>query len=210
MRLFVATSNAGKLRDFAHAAKAYGDVEILPLPGMSGIAVPEEDADTFEGNARIKALAYGALLPGEIVIADDSGIVVPGLGGLPGVRSARYAEDEGFVGAGSLDERNLACLLDRAGGLEERGAFYVCVLTAAQEGRIVATAEGRVDGRLLREPKGAGGFGYDPIFLVGETGRTMAELGMEERMGFSHRGRALAAMIGRLKPCDAKIAQSHR
>src|ERR1700728_3054365 len=117
MRLFVATSNAGKLRDFAFAAGTFAGVELRPLAGLERIAAPAEDAETFEGNALIKARAYSALAPGEIVVADDSGMVVEGLGGAPGVRSARYAEDEGFQGAGSVDEQNLDCLLERAAGL---------------------------------------------------------------------------------------------
>jgi XTP/dITP diphosphohydrolase len=198
MVLYVATSNSGKLRDFAVAAKAFANVELRPLPGLERIAAPVEDAETFEGNALIKAQAYSALAPGEIVVADDSGIVVPGLGGAPGVRSARYAEDEGFAGAGTVDARNLDCLLERAAGLQDRVAAYVCVLAAVRDGEEIASGEGRVDGELLRARRGAGGFGYDPIFLLPELGLTMAEVDMETRMSVSHRGRALADLLHRL------------
>jgi XTP/dITP diphosphohydrolase len=197
MRLFVATSNAGKLRDFAHAADAFADVELRPLQGLERIAAPVENAETFEGNALIKARAYSALAPGEIVVADDSGIVVPALGGAPGVRSARYAEDEGFAGAGSVDERNLDCLLERAAGLQDRAAAYVCVLAAVRDGELIATGAGRVEGELLRSRRGAGGFGYDPIFLLPELGLTMAEVDMQTRLRWSHRGRALADLLAR-------------
>jgi len=195
MVLYIATSNPGKLRDFAAAAGAFADVELHPLPGLKWIAAPVEDAETFEGNALIKARAYAVSAPGEIVVADDSGIVVPGLGGAPGVRSARYAEDERFHGEGSVDERNLDCLLERAAGLQDRAAAYVCVLTAVHDGKLIATGEGQVEGELLRARRGVGGFGYDPIFLLPELGLTMAEVDMETRMGLSHRGRALVDLV---------------
>ncbi len=204
MKLYVATSNPGKLRDFAFAASAFADVEILPLPNLGSIDAPEETADTFLGNATIKALAYSALLPGEIVIADDSGIVVPALGGEPGVRSARYAEDRGFTHPGTADERNLACLLGRAKGLGETPAFYTAVLAAARGGGVIATAAGRVDGVLLGIPRGTGGFGYDPIFYLPELGVTMAEIDAQTRLTVSHRGRALVGLLERLRPSEAK------
>ena len=198
MIFYVATSNAGKLRDFAHAARTFADVELRPLHRLERIAAPVEDADTFEGNALIKARGYSALAPGEIVVADDSGIVVAGLGGAPGVRSARYAEDEGFQGEGSVDERNLDCLLEKAAGLQDRAAAYVCVLAAVRDGELIATGEGRVEGALLRKRRGVGGFGYDPIFLLPEPGLTMAEVDIETRLQMSHRGRALADLVPRL------------
>ncbi len=199
MVLYVATSNAGKLRDFAFAAGAFSDLEVKPLEGLERVAAPVEDAETFEGNALIKARAYSALAPREIVVADDSGIVVRGLGGAPGVRSARYAEDEGFQSVGSVDERNLDCLLERAAGLEDRAAAYVCVLAAMRDGELIASGEGRVVGKLLRSRRGTGGFGYDPIFLLPELGLTMAEVDMETRLKWSHRGRALLHLLGRLR-----------
>ena len=198
MRLFIATSNPGKLRDFAFAAQAFPRVQILPLPNLGSIPSPDETADTFMGNAVIKALAFGALAPGEIVVADDSGIVVSALGDEPGVRSARYAEDQGFQYAGTADERNLECLLDRTRGLAQPAAYYTAVLAVARGGKVIATAEGRVDGVLLAARSGAGGFGYDPVFFLPELGLTMAEIDAATRLKVSHRGRALVALIERL------------
>jgi XTP/dITP diphosphohydrolase len=199
MRLYIATSNPGKLRDFAYAAAAFPQVEILPLPGLDRIPPPEETADSFEGNALIKALAYGQLAPDEIVVADDSGISVRGLGGAPGVRSARYAEDEGFYVPGdptaSMDARNNACLLDRAAKLRYRDVSYLCVLAAVRNGELLATGTGELEGRLGLEPLGADGFGYDPIFEVLELSRTMGQLEPEIRLRISHRGRALVKLV---------------
>ena len=200
MRLYVATSNPGKLRDFAHAAAAFPQVEIVPLPGLGYISAPEEDADTFLGNALIKARAYSQLAPGENVLADDSGISVPALGGAPGVRSARYAEDEGFHAPGTPDERNLACLLARTAHLRPaaRIAHYTCVLAAVRNGRLLATGTGELHGTLLTAPRGDHGFGYDPIFLIPSLSLTMAEIDPETRLRLSHRGQALIALLCRL------------
>jgi XTP/dITP diphosphohydrolase len=210
MRLYIATSNPGKLRDFAHAARAFPHVEILPLPGLNEIPAPDETADTFLGNATIKALAYGALLPHEIVLADDSGIVVPALNGKPGVRSARYADDEGFKQPGTTDARNLNCLLANTAHLHQPPAHYTAVLAAARQGQILATAEGRVDGTLLAAPRGTGGFGYDPIFHLPELNLTMAEIDPATRLRVSHRGRALVSLLSILDPSLTVIAQSER
>jgi XTP/dITP diphosphohydrolase len=205
MRLYIATSNPGKLSDFAHAAQAFPQVEILPLPGLNEIDAPDETADTFLGNATIKALAYGALLPGELVVADDSGILVPALNGEPGVRSARYADDRGFTGTGSTDERNLNCLLAHTAHIEQPAAHYTAVLAAARDGQIVASAEGRVDGTLLAAPRVTGGFGYDPIFHLPELALTMAEIDPDTRLRISHRGRALVALLHRIEAQTGKI-----
>jgi len=202
MLLYVATSNPGKLRDFAHAAIAFADVTLAPIPNLASIPTPVEDAPTFEGNASIKARAYAQLVPDEIVIADDSGISVPALGGAPGVRSARYAEDEGFESSGTPDERNLACLLSRTAHLQPaaRIAHYTCVLAAVRNGRLLATGNGELHGTLLTAPRGDKGFGYDPIFLIPSLGLTMAEIDPETRLRLSHRGQALIALLCRLNP----------
>jgi XTP/dITP diphosphohydrolase len=195
-RLFVASSNKGKLRDFAIAAR--GEVNLLPLPGLEAIAAPDEDEDTFEGNARIKATYYSLFAPGEMVIADDSGLEVDVLRGAPGVRSARYAEDMKFVVEGSVDERNNACLMAALAGVEGRGGRYRCALVAARDGVVVAVGDGTVAGRILALPQGSGGFGYDPYFWAeGATG-SMAEIGDAERMELSHRGRALRDLLLKL------------
>ena len=206
MNLFVATSNAGKLRDFAHAAGAFPDVKIAPLAGLGRIGAPDETAETFEGNALIKALAYGTLAPGEIVIADDSGIAVRGLDGAPGVRSARYADDVGFVGQGSTDQRNMACLLERTAKLRYKDVSYVCSLVAVRGGEVLATGFGELQGRLMDAPRGTNGFGYDPIFEVLELGQTMAEVDADTRLRMSHRGRALVSLIKKLQVPAARGA----
>jgi len=198
MHLYVATSNPGKLRDFAHAAQAFPNVTISPLPRTETIPAPEETADTFEGNALIKALAYSTLAPNEIVLADDSGIVVRGLNGAPGVRSARYADDENFLGEGTADERNMACLLDRSAKLRYRDVSYACSLAAVRHGELLATGFGELQGRLMDAPRGSDGFGYDPIFEVLELNRTMAEVDPDTRLRMSHRGRALVNLIKKL------------
>lgn len=195
--LFVATTNAGKLRDFRAAVEA-NLLALEPLPGIAAIPAPIEDADTFEGNARLKAVAYSRYLSGEIVLADDSGIEVDALGGSPGVYSARYAEREGYGGrpGDSADRRNNACLLDRLKGVPAgaRTARYTCVLAAARDGEVIAVGEGRVEGEILFEGRGEGGFGYDPLFLLPGLGRTMAEIDVATKLSLSHRGRALAAL----------------
>jgi XTP/dITP diphosphohydrolase len=206
MRLYIATTNPGKLRDFANAAQGHllagTPIEIEPLPGLAGISAPPEDELTFEANARLKALYYSRYAPGLLVVADDSGLEVAALNGLPGVRSARYAEDLNFPSSPviGVDERNNAALLRAMDDIPEirRQARYRCVLALAQNGKILATAEGAVEGRILTAPRGKAGFGYDPIFRIPELNRTMAELDPGTRLGFSHRGRALRGLLDRL------------
>lgn len=201
MILYAATSNPGKLRDFATAAAAHG-ISIEPVPGLTGIPAPPENESTFEGNARAKAVYYSQFAPGEIVIADDSGLEVAALDGAPGVRSARYAEDKHFALASpdSADTRNNACLLYALDGVPEnrRAARYRCVLAAARDGAVIHTAEGTVEGRILAIPRGDGGFGYDPLFLIPELNQTMAEISLETKHELSHRGRAFRALLAKL------------
>lgn len=199
MRLYIATSNPGKLRDFAFAAQAFPDFEILPLPGLVQIAAPVEDADSFEGNALIKAMAYSAHAPGELVVADDSGIAVRSLSGAPGVRSARYAEYQGFTKGETTDERNLNCLLEQVPHMRYRDASYICALAAVRDGELVQTARGELEGSLIEVPRGSDGFGYDPMFEVLELAQTMAEVDEETRLKISHRGKALARLMMNLK-----------
>ncbi len=192
-RIYVATSNPGKLRDFAAAAGT--ELDIAPLPGIGDAPAPAEDAPTFEGNARKKAEHYSQLYPGELVLADDSGLEVDALGGAPGVHSARYAAESAASNAD--DAANNARLLREMEGVpdEARRARFVCVLAAAREGQTVLTARGEVEGRILREPRGTGGFGYDPLFYLPEIGKTMAELSAQEKAEVSHRGRALRKLM---------------
>ena len=192
-RLYVATTNDGKLRDFEVASG--GRVRLEPLPGLKEIPAPVENEPTFEGNAAVKAKAYSLYAPGEIVVADDSGLEVFALEGAPGVRSARYAEDMAFTEGATVDERNNRCLLAALDGYEQRGGRYRCALAAARDGVVLWTAEGSVEGTVLREPRGTGGFGYDPLFLLPARSRTMAELSPEVRLGLSHRGKALEALL---------------
>jgi XTP/dITP diphosphohydrolase len=195
--LYVASSNAGKLRDFAVAAVVSG-VEIAVLPGLKEISAPEEDGLTFEANARLKAEAYSRARPGLLVLADDSGLEVDALEGAPGVRSARYAEDAGFdlTDSEDADGRNNRYLLKQLRGhAQPRTARYRCVLALARDGVTLLTADGSVEGQIAVEPRGAGGFGYDPLFWLPELGKTMAEIDLETKQRLSHRGRALTALL---------------
>jgi XTP/dITP diphosphohydrolase len=196
-QLYVASSNAGKLRDFAVAAAVFG-VEIAVLPGLNEVASPEENGVTFDANARLKAEAYSRARPGLLVLADDSGLEVDALDGAPGVRSARYAEDAGFAGDASVDQRNNLYLLEE---LRERGrpqpwtARYRCALAVARDGVALRTADGSVEGQIIAEPRGKGGFGYDPLFCLPDLDKTMAEIDLETKQRLSHRGRALQALL---------------
>ena len=204
MTLYVATSNPGKLRDFAAAAETTGTGILLePLPNLISIPAPSEDEPTFEGNARTKAVYYSLQSPGLTVVADDSGLEVDILEGEPGVRSARYAEDAGFAPGSDLplDERNNQYLLQSLHEVPQtkRTARYRCVLAAALDGKVLSTAEGSVEGVILTAPRGNSGFGYDPLFLVPKLGKTMAELDLPTKLTLSHRGRALGALLSKLK-----------
>jgi XTP/dITP diphosphohydrolase len=192
MTIYVATSNAGKLRDFHTASREFEGVEIVPLPGLAEIAAPPEDEPTFEGNARVKAVYYSKFAPGAWVIADDSGLEVDALDGRPGVRSARFALDEG---AGEGDLANNAALLKAMDGVTERAGRYRCALALACDGKILQVGFGTVEGEILTKPVGDGGFGYDPLFYSEELEGTMAEAPMENRLRVSHRGRALRALL---------------
>lgn len=202
MTLYIATSNPGKLRDFAAAATK--NIMLIPLPGIKEIPAPNEDQPSFEGNARLKAIYYSHHAPNEIVIADDSGLEVDALQGAPGVRSARYAEDTHFVSplVATTDERNNFCLLQALSKIpnRDRTARYHCVLAAARNGKILSIGDGTVEGEILSIPRGTGGFGYDPLFYLPEQNRTMAELNIQTKLTFSHRGRAFVALLAALPP----------
>ncbi len=200
MTLYVATTNPGKLRDFAAAANH--TITIEPLPGLKEIPAPPEDEPTFEGNARAKALYYSRHAPGNIILADDSGLEVDALAGAPGVRSARYAEDRNFSAPPgvSTDERNNLCLLDALRSIPgPYPARYHCVLVAARDGEVLATAHGTVEGQIQIVPRGTLGFGYDPLFYLPDQDKTMAELDAQTKLAFSHRGRALALLLQSLR-----------
>jgi XTP/dITP diphosphohydrolase len=200
--IYAATGNAGKLREFSESASGDG-VTVLPVPGLAGMPEPVEDASTFLGNAVLKAVAYSKLAPGLMVFADDSGIEVDALGGEPGVRSARYAEDAGYgLGSGlSKDARNNALLLERlnAAGSVPRSARFVCALVLAKDGEVLLRAMGSCEGEILEAARGEGGFGYDPLFLLPELGLTAAELSGDEKWRMSHRGNAFRSLLEQLK-----------
>jgi XTP/dITP diphosphohydrolase len=184
--MIVATRNDHKLRELRELLPA---VELEPLP--QEVELPPEEWDSFAENALGKARAARAAT-GQPSVADDSGIEAYGLGGRPGVRSARYA------GEGATDEQNLEKLLDEVGAQDDRRVAYVCVIALVDEGGNESIFEGRCEGVLATEPKGTGGFGYDPAFVPDDTGpddhRTMAELTPEEKNAISHRGRAVRAL----------------
>lgn len=194
-RIFVASSNPGKLADFAEAARVHG-IQVLPLPGIRNIDAPEETGTTFEENAKLKAEFYSQYVPREILIADDSGLVVNALNGEPGVRSARYAADAG-IESPDPDEANNRLLLDRAEEIpdQERECAFVCSIAAAQDGETLKTFTAEARGILLREPRGSNGFGYDPLFYFPEWNRAFAELSREEKLKVSHRGAAFRMLL---------------
>ncbi|MFM7321615.1 MAG: RdgB/HAM1 family non-canonical purine NTP pyrophosphatase [Armatimonadota bacterium] len=191
MKLLVATSNSHKVAELREMLGGAG-WEIVPLDAIPAIPEPVENAESFAGNARIKALAY-ASASGLPALADDSGICIDALGGAPGVRSARWA------GPGSTAPAWIAKTLAELEGISEplRSARYVCALCVAlPDGRVVAEAEGTFEGRIGSSPRGEGGFGYDPIFLVGpDHARTAAELTSAEKNALGHRGAALRALL---------------
>jgi XTP/dITP diphosphohydrolase len=202
-RILIATSNSGKLRDFAGAALRHG-VEIAGIPDFSSLPTVVEDGLTFEANARKKAEAYSRYVPGEIVVADDSGLEVDALHGAPGVHSARYAADEPHTAeANTDDDANNARVLRELQGVppDERTARFVCVLAAARDGKMLADFRGTAEGVIIEAPRGTNGFGYDPLFYFPEIGKTFAELTAEEKSKYSHRGAAFRMF---LQWCDAK------
>jgi XTP/dITP diphosphohydrolase len=181
--LIFATGNKHKLRELRELLPAVG---LEPLP--EGIELPAEDGDSFAEIALDKARAVNAAV-GEAVVADDSGIEAVGLGGRPGIYSARFA------GQGASDEVNLEKLLrDVAAAGSERGAAYVCALALVEADGSERVFEARCEGTLIEQPRGQGGFGYDPAFVPLDTGpgdgRTMSELSQSEKNEISHRGRA--------------------
>jgi XTP/dITP diphosphohydrolase len=200
LRIYVATSSQGKLRDFRTAAQAHA-IAIEPLPALATIPAPEEDGATFAANATLKAVYYSRFAPGELVLADDSGLEVDALNGAPGVRSARFAADAGLVDSPDANDNtdvwNNIMLLQKLAGVAEarRTARYRCVLVAARDGQPLHTADGAVEGRILESPRGTGGFGYDPLFYLPQLDQTMAEISLETKLSLSHRGRAIAALL---------------
>ncbi len=183
MTVYCATTNPGKLREFQLAA---GDrFEVNALGGLDPV---DENGETFEANAILKAVHYSREAPGPL-FADDSGLEVDALGGAPGVYSARFA------GENATDEANNRLLLEKLHGVENRTARFVCVIALAERGRLVRTFRGAVEGRIIDEPRGPHGFGYDPLFYYEPFGCTFGEAGPDRKMAVSHRGAALRAMF---------------
>jgi XTP/dITP diphosphohydrolase len=201
-RILIATSNPGKLRDFAGAAAAHG-IEIAGIPGFSSLPLVVEDRLTFEDNARKKAEQYSQYVPRAVVVADDSGLEVDALNGAPGVHSARYAALDLYgvqphlADANTDDDANNARLLRELKNVprEKRTARFVCVLAVARDGKTLATFRGIAEGTILDAPRGANGFGYDPLFYFPQIGKTFAELSPEEKAKYSHRGAAFRQLL---------------
>lgn len=196
-RVLIATSNPGKIRDFAGAAAPHG-IEIAGIPHFSSLPPVVEDGATFEANARKKGEAYSVAVPGQLVVADDSGLEIDALGGAPGVHSARYAADEPHTAeANTDDEANNARVLRELADvpIEKRTARFVCVLVAARDGQALATFRGTAEGLILNAPRGTNGFGYDPLFYFPEIGKSFAELTAVEKAQYSHRGKAFLAFL---------------
>ncbi len=191
MKIIVATSNAGKIREIK---KIFSDdnVEIVSM-GEMGINIEiEENGTTFEENSLIKARTISKLT-GEIALADDSGLCVDALGGAPGVYSARYA------GENATDEKRIEKLLSELSGVEDRNAKFVSVISVVYPDGQELTACGEVKGKIAREVLGNGGFGYDPVFISDELGKTFGEATIDEKNEISHRARAINKMYKMMK-----------
>jgi len=195
--ILLATSNPGKLRDFAGAAAGYG-IEVQTLPNFASLPAVVEDGATFEANARKKAEAYSRYAQGGFVIADDSGLEVDALGGAPGVHSARYSDDDPQEAENNTDdELNNAKLMREIQRVsaDRRGGRFVCVIAAARNGETLAVFEGKAEGIILERPRGFNGFGYDPLFYFPQIDKTFAELSAEEKAQYSHRGAAFRKLL---------------
>ena len=194
---WIATSNPGKLRDFSGAAAGFG-IEVQGIPNFADLPPVVEDGATFEANARKKAEAYSRHVPGEIVLADDSGLEVDALGGAPGVHSARYAADvPHLANENTDDEANNGRLLRELRNIpsEKRTARFVCVIAAARDGKTLEIFRGQAEGIILEAPRGTQGFGYDPLFFFPQIGKTFAELSAAEKANYSHRGTAFRKFL---------------
>jgi XTP/dITP diphosphohydrolase len=187
VKIYCATGNPGKLREFRLAGELLG-IDIEPLADLKSIPAPEENGATFEENARLKAEYYSGFTHGPL-FADDSGLEVDALGGEPGVRSARYA------GPHATDEANNRLLLERLGGERNRAGRFACVIALADTGKVRRTFRGEVEGEILGEARGPGGFGYDPLFYYPPFGCSFGEVDGPRKFYVSHRGKALRALL---------------
>jgi XTP/dITP diphosphohydrolase len=196
VKLFLASSNPGKLREFrtlAETVDVSARLGIEPLPNFNSLPSFEENEPTFAENALGKALHYSRLHDG-LVFADDSGLVVPALGGEPGVHSARYA------GPNATSAQRITKLLTELAQARgpERSAHFVCAIAIADRGKALAIVTSRVDGEILQTARGESGFGYDPVFYFPPLKKTFAELSAEEKNLHSHRGKAFHRLLAAL------------
>ncbi|MBM4195452.1 MAG: non-canonical purine NTP pyrophosphatase [Gemmatimonadetes bacterium] len=200
MRIILATRSAGKLRELEPMLRQAG-FEPVTLADLGVAESPDEDAieayDTFEENAQAKARHFLARFPGDVVLADDSGLAVDALGGAPGVRSKRWAMRDGLVGH-SLDAANNAKLVASLRGVGDHRARYVAVVAIVSR-ELMVTARGECAGKIVELPRGDDGFGYDPHFLSDELGITFGEAPRAAKERVSHRGRAVAAALEKLR-----------
>jgi len=190
-KLYLSSGNPGKLREFrALAAAAHSNLELALLPQFAALPEFPEAAPTFAENAAGKALYYSRACT-DLVFSDDSGLVVPALGGEPGVHSARYA------GLGASNDQKISKLLAALRGRKgaERSAYFVCVIAVAQMGRVIDVVSEKVDGEIAEAPRGSGGFGYDPVFYFPALGKTFAELPAPKKNARSHRGKAFRRLM---------------
>ena len=191
IQLYCATGNGGKLREFQGMSRdlgAAGDLAIDLVPGFAAIEPCIENGATFAENATIKARHYSARTS-RAVFADDSGLVVDALGGAPGVYSARYS------GPQATDESNNRLLLENLRGVKDRTARFVCSIALVESGRLLGLYSGSVEGVILEEARGSGGFGYDPLFYYPPFGCTFGEASEERKATVSHRGQAFRKMV---------------
>jgi XTP/dITP diphosphohydrolase len=189
IRLYCATGNPGKLREFRMATQAATElVEMEVLPGFGNIALCIEDGSTFEENAILKGRYYGKHAR-SLLFAEDSGLEVDALGGAPGIYSARFA------GPQASDETNNTLLLAKLQGTAAGSARYVCVIALVDNGRLLQTFRGTIEGEIVSEPRGSNGFGYDPLFYYPPFGCTFGEIAPERKWEVSHRGQAFRAML---------------
>lgn len=197
VQLLVATRNPHKLEEIGAILREFG-IDVCGLDVIEGeVPLPVEDADTFEGNAQIKAVDY-AQAAGRPCLADDSGLEVDALGGAPGVRSARYAGAEGE--RDDRDRANNEKLLEelaRTPGEDRSARFVCCMCLADEKGQVLATSRGEMPGWIAHVPAGTHGFGYDPLLVVAD-GRTSAELSPDEKNAISHRGKATRAIAPKI------------
>jgi XTP/dITP diphosphohydrolase len=198
VKLYLASSNPGKLTEYRVLAQTFGSdyaIELQLLSQFATLPAFDESAPTFAENAAGKTIHYSRFHDG-FVFADDSGLVVPALGGAPGVHSARYAGPH----ATSLERNAKLLAAVRGKSAAERQAHFVCAIALAEHGRTRAVVTARVDGEILEAPRGAAGFGYDPVFYFPPLGKAFAEIPAAQKNQYSHRGQAFRKLLSFLAP----------